>query len=501
MRKVYWLFIAFIGFNTAAFGQGQDSTQWSYHLEFMAGGVGATESYLPHYLVFNRWGIVAEEQNAFVGGQGGASYAWGNDWAVSSGINFRNTRFADLYAQLKFKDWYLVVGKKQQFYGGLPTDLSTGSLGLGPNAQPVPMIEIRLDEFKNVPFTRGYLKFKGNFGHRWLESDRYISGAMVHSKSFTALVDLDKEIGFQISSSIIHFAMYGGSSPKGEVQPSTFSDYTRVVMGKGIANPNGLLIGGETNALGSHLGLTEISFMKRIGEHWIRFNYQNQFEDGRSMNYIVPTDYLMSLEWTLPKKGIVTKARVEVLQSKNQGGPGLPDRTGEFQTDEDQDGHKYGGRDDYYNNWLYRSGWTYKGVTMGNSLFLTHSRTLNYLNPYPDYGVAIANSRINAVHLGVEGYFSDIIAYRLMFTHANNFGTHAGLYEGRFNWEGVKTDPDFDYVFKGGKRQNYSLFALDFEQPFTDLPFNFHLMMAYDFGELYKNFGAELSISYDLFER
>lgn len=498
MKFAYW-FIALLLFSSFELrSQNSDTTQWDYNLSLSLGSIGATENYLPHYLVFNRWGIVDENQDVFVSGTGGVQYNWAKNWTVSSAVNFRNNQFANLYAQLKFKDWYFIAGKKQLFYGDEPTDLSSGTLGIGPNSKPMPMLEIRLDEYKNVPFTKGYLKFKGNFGHRWMEKDRHISQAMVHSKSFYGMLDLDKEIGLKISSSIIHFGQYGGTSPNGEKQPQSFEDYIRVVLGQGIPNADGTQ--GEGNAVGNHLGLTEITLDKRLGDHRLKLNYQKQFEDQGSIQYIHLKEYFVSLEWTLPNKGLLTKARIEVLNSKHQSGSGIPDPTDEYPTREANMGEKFGERDDNYNNWLYNSGWTYNGLAIGNSLFLTYQRTLNYLSPYPDYSVAFSNNRISALHIGFEGFLSNKIGYRVMFTNTNNFGTYAGLYEGRFNWEGVKTNPDFDYVFKDGKTQNYSLIALDFIDPFEKIPLNIHLIMGYDFGQLYNNFGAEVSVSYNFFD-
>ena len=58
---------------------------------------------------------------------------------------------------------------------------------------------------------------------------------------------------------------------------------------------------------------------------------------------------------------MIDKVYFEYLQTKWQSGPGVPDAIGTVTTSEENQGYKFGGRDDYYNNWLYRSGWTYNG--------------------------------------------------------------------------------------------------------------------------------------------
>lgn len=478
------------------YAQSDKSNSDSLSLNVGLGTFLTSEDFAPFYLVNNQFGEVDENDDFFVYGRGFYSHSFKNKLILSGSLDFRNEIISQANFNLGFKDWSFTVGRAKEEFGGLSNNLSTGSLGLSQNALPVPMLSIELLEYKNVPFTKGYLKVKGSWSQRWLEEDRYISNAFLHGKSLYGMVDLDHLIGLKISSGIVHFAQYGGVSPEGDKQPSSWSDYWLVFFGQGIPNPNGGTAG-ESNGLGNHLGLTEITFEKRLGDHTLTLNYQKQFEDRGSMQYISLKDFLIGLEWDLPKSNnLLDKVYVEVIQSKWQSGHGLPDPTVDFPTEEDNMGYEFGERDDYYNNWLYQSGWTYNGMVMGNPLFTTYDRSLNFFDVYPRYEVDVTNNRIWAMSMGVNGALGNSLNYRMLLTYSRNFGTYSGLYEGRFNWGGIATDPNFEYVYLPYKEQFYSMFELGYSNAFNLPNFSLNSRLAFDTGELYNVFGVQISVAY-----
>lgn len=503
MRKIRVLFFGVLFCHgIAMFAQEEQIKGDSIQATISTGALVTThDKVVPFYLVNNQFGEVDPNDSFFLSGQLQYQKRLGKNFKLSSGFGFRNDIFSRYYLSLSFKDWHLETGRVPQTFGGFGSGLSSGSLALSENALPVPMVSLSLKEYKPIPFTHGYLKFKGSFSHRWLEKDRYISNAQLHGKSFYMVLDLKDVIGLQISSGVVHFAQYGGVSPQGVRQPSDFADFLRVFRGAGIIDPDD--IGrGEGNGLGNHLGITEFTFKQMIGNQSLSFNYQKQFEDEGSIQYISLKDFLMGLEWDLGnREKLISKVHIEWLQSKWQSGMGFPDPTETVQTVEDNMGYEFGERDDYYNNYLYRSGWTYNERVMGNPLFLTYKYTLNFMDPYPDYGVAIANNRISAVHLGFEGMLSRQITYKGLFTYSKNFGTYAGIYEGRFNWAGITSNPDFEYVYLPALKQFYSVIELQWKNAFNMDELSFDTKFAYDRGELYNALGIQVSISYTLLNR
>ena len=452
--------------------------------------------FLPHYLVSNSWGLVQEDHSFFLEGELDYSRKVWKELSFTTGFAFRNDLLAAHYVQLGYREFSLSLGRKRRMIGGLNNDLSSGSMAQSNNARPIPNIEFLISEFINVPFTKGYFKAKGHLNHGWLEDDRYMSNAQLHSKSFYLMLDLRKEIGFSAASGLVHFAQFGGISPQGEVQPASFSDYLRVFRGAGIPNPDGTTVG-ESNGLGNHLGIVETTVTKEIGEHRLTLNYQKPFEDEGSMQYISLTDYLLGMEWELPERwNFFRKVYVEYIQTKWQSGPGIPDPNDDILTITDNFGYRFGGRDNLYNNWLFKDGWTYNGLVIGNPLFLTHERTFNFFGTQPLYDNAVSNNRIRAIHAGFEGVTSGGVKLRGLFTYTSNFGTYSGLYQGRFRWNGAALDQDFEYVFRPAQDQFYFLIELGKDEILKKKPWGVRVRLALDQGDLYNAVGMEMSVSY-----
>lgn len=492
-----WLLTCLLFTGVNVYGQESDTLQ----IEVAVGAIGSTEGdFLPLYLVGNSWGAVQEDQDVFLEGDLKYQRKFSDRLSLSTGFSFRNDLLVSHYIQLRHDLMYLSLGRSPRIIGGTENSLSSGSLGMSNNAQPIPMIELVVSEYINVPFTKGYFKTKGHYGHGWLENDRHVTNAQLHSKSFYLMLDLNKEIGWSAASGVVHFAQFGGTSPNQGTQPSSFTDYLRVIRGAGIPNPNGTTAG-ESNAVGNHLGIIETTVTKKLGNHKIIINYQKPFEDEGSIQYVSLTDYLFGLEWELPEKGkFLKRVYIEYIQTKWQGGPGLPDpnEVEGILTETDNLGYPFGGRDDTYNNWIYQDGWTYNSMVIGNPLFLTHERTLNFLAPYPDYAVAVANNRLRAVHLGVEAETVSEWKMKGLFTYSSNFGTYSGLYNGRFQWDGVALDTDYEYVFRPAKSQFYSVMELEKEVIWKEKPWGMRIRLAFDTGDLYNAMGAELSLRYHL---
>ena len=367
LRTILYMLLSMVSAQ-AIMAQQKDSLQ----VNIAAGAIAGTEDFLPHYLLSNQWGEVNEDQNWALIGDLHYQNQLSKKLLFKTGFSFRNDLLSSHYVQLQYSDFELTVGRFKQQYGGLANDLSSGSMAMGNNARPIPMIGLALPNFVDVPFTAGYFKTKGHLSHGWLGDDRTVVDAQLHSKSFYLMLDLTKEIGFTAASGVVHFAQFGGISPVWGVQPSSFSDYLRVFFGAGIPNPDGTTAG-ESNAVGNHLGIVETTVTKDIGDHRVTINYQKPFEDEGGLQYVSLTDYLFGVEWELPKGGqIVNKVYLEYIQTRWQGGPGIPDPNGDIQTVEDNFGYAFGGRDDFYNNWIYSDGWTNDGMLIGNPLFLTY---------------------------------------------------------------------------------------------------------------------------------
>lgn len=478
--------------------QTTDTTSDSLRVEVGTGLTLATEDFIPFYLVHNRFGEVANEPNNFITGALHYENALSKKWQWMTGFSFRNERLSSYYLGVNYQDFYLRLGAFKETIGGINSELTVSNFGLSRNARPIPMVESGIENYKALPFWNGLIEIKGRMGIRWLENERYISGALMHNKDASIRFNLEKYIGIKISTGFYHFAQFGGIGPLNNRQPSSFKDFLTVFKGGGVPNPDGSL-GGEANGLGNHLGMHEITLEKNIKGHELILNYQSPFEDNGSMQVISLQDFSLAFHWSLPKKTKGLKAiQVEYVQTKVQSGPGLPDAIPQYPDIASNFGFNFGGRDDLHNNWLFKSGYTYRDMVIGNPLFLTDEWTSLFLEPFPTYDVKIVSNRTKAWNFSANGELTKSIHYLARFTYSQNWGTYAGLYEGRFNWGGLAQDSNFDYVFKGGKTQSYSSISLNFIEPFRNYPFNIDLIIAADFGELYTNYGMELVVKYVL---
>lgn len=463
-----------------------------------SGGIVRTKDFNPFYLTHNRRGTVSFDQNMFYQAEAGFSKNLSENWGIKANVGIRNEVLYSAYLDVIWQKFNLYAGRKGRILGGIENyELTTGSLAFGNNSLPIPQVGLDLDYFA-LPLSYGFVKLKGGISHGWFEEDRYISKALLHQKYVKVLIDLEDLIGFRVYSSLIHSVQYGGVSPQGDKQPSSFNDFIKVFFGQGIPNPLGGTQG-ESNAVGNHVGITEFTLDKKLNNDYrLQLNYQKPYETQGSMQYISFKDFLVGVRLKFPQSKKVKEIYFEWVRSMRQSGPGLPDPTDVVTNEEENYGNEFGGRVDYYNNWLYQSGWTYKDRILSNPLFLTYSWSLNFLPIFPNYTNQVINNRIKAYHLGVILEPFDKLSLKGMFTYSINYGTYAGLYEGRFAWNGIKTDPAFNYVFLPARKQFYSMVEGVYQSTLFKQAVNFKAMLALDSGELYKNSGIELGIAFIL---
>ena len=88
--------------------------------------------------------------------------------------------------------------------------------------------------------------------------------------------------------------------------------------------------------------------------------------------------------------------------------------------------------------------------------------------------------------------------FKFLGTYTRNFGTYAGLYEGRFRWNGIQTNPDFEYTFLPHLNQAYFLLEST-SNPFKNKKVQLGLSLTVDRGQITNNFGFGASVAYSDF--
>jgi hypothetical protein len=254
-----------------------------------------------------------------------------------------------------------------------------------------------------------------------------------------------------------HFAYWAGNSPDFGRQPQSLDDYINVALALGKV-AEGATVNDNQYFLGDHKGYWD--FGMEIDLQPVKIELYKQFilEDKDNVKFKAAQDGLYGFSVENKNGNLIDHFLWEFLYTKFQNGPVLdagPDGRGGV-----------GGKDNYYNNYLYKSGWTYFGNTIGTPLLYPSTER-----------PGIANNRIVAHHWGIEGQLSSIQQYRLMFTYSRNYGTYDH-----------PIDPRSD---------SYSLLASSRYEPPAWEAISLQATIGADFGELHgRNIGLMVGLTW-----
>ncbi len=400
------------------------------------------------------------------------------------------------YIEAKLGFIHFEAGRKQSTYGITFGDLSSGSLAISNNSVPIPRIVLSVPDFYDVPFTKGYLEFRGHFAHGWLDNDRYVKDAFFHDKSFH--IQAGGDIGINVYWGLTHIAIWGGNSPVHGKLPASLPDFLRVMLAK--EGPDGSPAN-EVNALGFHTGVWDWGLKAKIGKSSLHLYYQHLFTDGSGQSYKNKLDGLwgLGIKDFFPTR-IVTEILYEFMYTMHQSGPGLSDPHGTQPgfLDGPNNGYRYGGRDNYYNNGMYRSGHSYLGMSLGTPFFMTQKQLDKFdpnINTYSS--VYFVSNRNIAHHFAVKGEVTNNLNYKFFASYVRYFGTYTGLNMGQL-WGSL--DPDLnqeDYFFNPAQKQWY--FMLETSWTIKNIKnITFHSTLAVDKGQLFNNAGIMVGLSWNI---
>ncbi len=301
--------------------------------------------------------------------------------------------FRELYAHIRLYIVDITAGIKPQYYGAGDQDLSSGSLLFSNNTHPIPRISIGLDRWTPIPGLFGYAEIKGGLTHGWLgDNSEVVKGTLLHYKHIGGR--LGGKLPVNISYEFHHAAQWGGYSTVYGDLGNDLSAYKTAFL----AQSGGTMANDQLNAQGNHICFQQLAVdvkgkVWKVSAYWqiIQEDGPIQFI-GRTMN---KPDGLWGISAVQSRWPFIEGVTYEFLNTTDQSGP--------FH---DRDGVVYGGSDNYYNNSIYRQGWSYFGYIIGSPL------------------LSLSNNRVRAHHIGVRG---DIYGfrYRAMVNYADNYGRYA----------------------------------------------------------------------------
>lgn len=325
-------------------------------------------------------------------------------WELESIVNAReNIRGKFVQANISIQTNFLRItgGYDEEFFGLNDSTLSIGNLIYGNNARPLPKISISTNGWKKAPLLGSTLSFKAYLAHGKFENNRYQSGAFLHQKYLYLRGKAFNE-RLSLIFGLNHSAQWGGSNSLNEsVQPTGLKNYARIFLGS--SGGEDALSTDQRNALGNHLGTYDIrgSFEFRsviLSNYW-----QFLWEDKSGLTPFNWRDGLMGTSIEFKKGGILQKFVLEIVRTNDQNAQKIS-----------EDGVPFLEPDNFFNNSVYRNGWSYNNRVIGNPMFLI-------LNNESISASRIKNS-INAVNIGFTGQY-DKLEYRINYTDFKNKGT------------------------------------------------------------------------------
>lgn len=390
-----------------------------------------------------------------------------------------------LYASGGWKMLHLDVGMKPRHRELGDLSITGGNLVLSGYARNFPGINVWSDWIYFEK--RHFIGIKGNFAHYQTIDTRHIQDAMIHNKSLAIKFGYRDII--ELEAGLDHWVQWGGISPTLGKRPDSFKDFVRVMFGDNGGED--ATMSDQLNALGNHLGREYVRLNYNEDLFRINLQYDMPYDDGDN---IIQTQTFPDGVWSInvssnKRDRIVTDITYEYIHTTWQSGA-IHDRaaTKEEMTNDygklvywqDPEHFYYGrivegGRDNYFNNGEYLSGWTHYGRTVGLPLMIPYKPNSDGIT------MGIINNRIRAHHFGIKGIIAQI-PYRFKATYSSNWGNYS-----------YNSDLLFD-----NKPKQLSL-ALELE-PFTykhNLPLRYAIGAYCDWGEVYtNNIGISLRVFY-----
>ena len=308
--------------------------------------------------------------------------------------------------------------------------LSSGSLIESKNSGGIPRFFIGNFNFKRIKILNSKFDYKFSISHGWLDKAKYKQDPLLHEKTLHIkknILESDFTLGLR------HFAIWGGETIFHGNQSRSFSDFLKVFFARPGSSRS--IDQERENSLGNHLGVWDFSFEKKIKNALFSFYYEHPFEDESSARWFLNEfDGKYGFNVSNLSSSFISDFLYEFIYTMDQSGSeGASDST-------------YGW-DNYFNHYIYQSGWTYKNRMIGNPLFTVGRNPGRYSD-----GIYIINNRIKAHHLGLAGKIRHNANYKIFLTYSKNYGIYPDKNHYHSNGE--------DYKFDDGLKQLSTLFEI-----------------------------------------
>jgi hypothetical protein len=423
----------------------------------------STGNDLPFWMVSNQSGVFTMSNSSYqltqIGMRSPASAGerdtlkkWGYTYGVNLVYGYAgNSDFHpnEYWAGVRYGSLILKAGAQRDppagaGYGGLSS--TNGNMYRSGNARPVPGLSLATNGYIPFIFWQEWCSFRFLYEEGLLKDKQYVTDAHLHHKNlyFRALLSSS----LSLSLGIEHYAFWGGYSPK-YGQLVGWSQYARYVFG--LAGGNGSTPTDQNNVIGNQLGSYNLEVIKDLTTLQTTFYWNHPFEDRSGMELDNLRDGLWGIHVASKNKSaFITDVVYEYMNTRNQSGsielepaptPGDPDK-------------KSGrGRDNYFNNASYPSGYTHYQRMMGTPLFVPKIGA-------DGISLGFESTRMWMHHLGLSGALGNGFYWKSLMTWTSNFGTYVigyprPLNEFSFLAEGSYNGSKLPFIVKAGVAGDY----------------------------------------------
>ena len=380
------------------------SQEADYALSATVQGIGYSGDESPFWIHSNQRGRIDEKTfiSSWINGKGVFLFRDGGRLTGGLGVLYHDGYSSEMQLDEYFvsyqNDWFeAYAGRKQkeEVFSGLSA--TNESILWSLNSRPVPGIGFQMQ--KPLMLWNSGIGFMGSWEEFFSdETERYIQNIRIHHKSLQLVFNKIRNV--EIIAGVHHYVQWAGKSPEHGELPAGFDNYLKVITGGSLTGGSGLVGEQEINGLGNHLGGYEIQLNTSISHYDLSLVYNTIFEDfsGIKLRNTPDGRYGIYLEDREPEKW-VQAFMYEFYFTRNQ--------SKNYPTTD--------GKDNYFNNHLYRSGWTYEQRIIGLPFMMLDEDRFR-----------VAHNNIVAHHIGIAGNAFFRYPYKLLTSYRGNYGAKAG---------------------------------------------------------------------------
>ena len=390
------------------------------HASIGVQGVVTTPDHVPFWMRSNQFGSIPlpGTTGSAIGSiridydsTSGSLMDWGGGAEARADFG-SGSRITLIEGYLKFRIWAfeLKAGRSKEIMGLVDSSLSSGAFAVSGNALGIPKIQVSFPDYVQIPWFGHLFAVKGNFAHGWIGDVPVQYG---HLTNHATAYFHQKSLYVRLGRPEWNWRLFGGFNHQvfwGDERAVFGSKYNLSVM-----NTYFHVVTGKTwnySKVGNHLG--SIDMGAEIDWDKVRLSvYRLNFYDEGALYHLANIkDGLNGI--SLTNRKVATegfqwkKILFEFLYSVNQAG-------------EPSSVFTKSGDENYYNNYEYAQGWSYKGLGLGSPFLSTRTSTRQDLpNDTTDF---FNNNRVAAFHLGAQASAGSW-SFTGKFSYSINYGTY-----------------------------------------------------------------------------